>query len=277
MALSISSKTKLANGVEVPLLGLGTYKTDEGPQVEGSVRTALELGYQSIDTASLYGNERGIGRVLAESGVARGDVFIATKVWNDEQGYAQTLAAIVRSLERLGTDYVDLYLVHWPIPRLMADTWRAMEEILARGEARAIGVCNFLEHHLHSLIEIAETPPMVDQFEHHPRLQQPGLVELCRAHGIQVEAWAPTMRGRVLDIPDLVAIGAKHGKTAIQVTLRWDVQRGIVAIPKSVHAHRIRENADIFDFELDPHDMAAIEALDRGQRIGPHPDTFPGA
>jgi diketogulonate reductase-like aldo/keto reductase len=274
MDMDIRSTTRLANGVDMPRLGFGTYRIDEGPDIERSVAAALAAGYRSVDTASMYGNERGVGRAIRESGLPRSDVFLATKVWNDEQGYPRTLAAIERSLDRLGTDHVDLYLVHWPVEKLMAETWRAMEEILDSGRARAIGVCNFLVHHLEELSTTARVPPMVDQFEFHPRLQRPELVDHCLANGIQPEAWAPTMRGRVLSVPELVSLGERHGKTAVQVTLRWILQRGIVAIPKSTHPERIAENSDIFDFELSVEEMSAIDALDDEGRIGPDPNTY---
>lgn len=276
MPLSISDTVRLASGAKMPLLGLGTYRAEEGPAVERAVTTALRLGYRSIDTASLYGNEASIGKALRVGGVPRTEVFLATKVWNGEQGYADTLQALRRSLDRLGTDYVDLYLVHWPVPRYMAQTWRALEELHRTGKAKAIGVCNFLVHHLDALSEFAEVPPMVDQFEFHPRLQQPELVGYCGGHGIQVQAWAPTMRQGVLGVPELVSMGQRYGKTAVQVTLRWMLQKGIAAIPKSVHPERIAENADLFDFELTGEDMDAIDRLDEGRRIGPHPDEFVG-
>lgn len=274
MSLSIDSTLTLANGVEMPRLGLGTYKASEGTEVEREVAAALETGYRSIDTASMYGNEAGIARALTKSGVPRGDVFLTTKVWNDEQGHKDTLEAFERSLERLGTEYVDLYLVHWPIPRHYEQTWRAMEEIYASGRARAIGVCNFLPQHLEALEATATVRPMVDQVEFHPRLQQPELQAFCREKGIVLEAWAPIMRGRVFDISELVEIGRRHAKSAAQVSIRWVLQSDHVAIPKSVHADRIRANADVFDFELSDDEMAAIRKLDAGDRIGRHPREF---
>ncbi len=276
MPLDITSKVRLANGVDMPFLGLGTYKSTEGGDVERAVSVALEAGYRSLDTASMYENEMGIGRAVRGSGVPREEVFIATKAWNDEQGEKRVQRAVDESLKRLGLDYVDLYLVHWPIPRLMASTWRGMERILESGRVRAIGVCNFLEHHLERLAEVAEIAPMVNQVEHHPRLQQPGLRSYCQDQGIALEAWAPIMRGRVNDIAELVQIGERHGKSAVQVTLRWMLQHGVVVIPKSVHAVRIRENAELFDFELSVEEMEAIDALDMGEagRFGKHPDEF---
>lgn len=274
MQLDISSTVTLANGVKMPRFGLGTYKASEGREVEAEVAVALEAGYRSIDTASLYRNEAGIGRAIRASGVPREELFLTTKVWNDEQGHVGTLEAFERSLERLGTGYVDLYLVHWPIERHYAGTWHAMEEILDSGHARAIGVCNFLPRHLQELAAIANIQPMVDQVELHPRLQQPELQAYCREHAIVQEAWAPIMRGRVFDIPEMVEIGESHGKSAAQVAIRWVLQSGHIVIPKSVHAERIRENADVFDFELTQDQMAVIAGLDRGERIGKDPDSF---
>jgi diketogulonate reductase-like aldo/keto reductase len=272
--MDLGSTVEIAPDVHMPRLGLGTYKAPEGGGVEAAVSEALEIGYRAVDTASVYGNERGIGRAIAGSGMPREDVFVTTKVWNDEQGYESTLDALDRSLERLGTDYVDLYLVHWPHSRLMADTWRAMQEALGRGKTRAIGVSNHLEHHLAELAEVSDVDPAVNQFEFHPRLQQPSLVAYCRARGIIVEAWSPIMRGDVLQVPELVEIGDRHGKTAVQVTLRWILQEGHVTIPKTVHVERLRENAAVFDFELSPEEMDTIRALDTGQRRGAHPDGY---
>lgn len=271
MTLTISDTVQLGPGVAMPRFGLGTYKTADGEEVESAVSAALDAGYRSIDTASLYGNEEGIGRALARSGIPRDKLFVTTKIWNDEQGYENTLAASHRSLERLGLSYVDLYLIHWPIPQFMEETWRAMEELLGEGHVRGIGVCNFLEPDLEQLLEIAEFRPRVNQFEFHPRLQQPALVQMCDSENIIVEAWAPLMRGGVFDIPEITSIGAAHGKSNAQVTLRWILQRGIVAIPKSVHAERIEANAAIFDFELTSDEMATLDGLDREERVGRHP------
>lgn len=271
MLTGISDTVRLANGVEMPRLGLGTYRSAEGGDVEGSVLAALELGYRSIDTASLYGNEAGIGRAIAASGVPRSEIFLTSKVWNDEQGYDNTLTAFSRSLERLETDYLDLYLVHWPRTET-PETWRAIERLYAEGAVRAIGVCNHLEHHLEALLSVAEVAPMVDQYEMHPWLQQPSLRRYCEAHGIVVEAWAPLMKGRVAEEPALVEIAARRGKSPAQVAIRWLLQHGVVTIPKSVHRDRIAENTSVFDFALTDADMAAIDAVDRGERFGPEPD-----
>lgn len=271
---SLDDRVEIAPGVRMARLGLGTYKSAEGPDVESEVSFGLQLGYRHIDTAALYGNERGIGRALRGSGVPRDEVTVATKVWNSDQGYAKTLKAFDASLERLDLEYVDLYLIHWPMPKLVRETWRAMEEIQSSGRARAIGVCNFLVHHLEELRAFANVPPVLDQVEHHVRLQQPDLRDYCAEHGITLQAWAPIMRGRVGEIPELVEIGERHGKTAAQVSIRWILQHGVTTIPKSVHRERVAENADVFDFELTPREMTVLDGLDRGDRIGGHPDHF---
>lgn len=274
MRLTMGSTVVLEGGVEMPLLGLGTYKSAPGAEVEHSVETALRLGYRSVDTASLYANEEGVGAGIRASGVPRDEIFVTTKVWNDEQGFEGTRAALQRSLDRLGTDRVDLYLVHWPVEQHLEGTWRAMESLRDEGLARAIGVCNFLPHHLDRLLDIAKVPPAVDQVEFHPRLQQPGLQAYLAEHDIELEAWAPMMRGGVNDIPELVEIAQAHGVTPAQVSIRWVLQMGYIAIPKSVHDERIAQNADVFGFSLSDAEMAAIYALDTGHRIGPDPDTY---
>jgi diketogulonate reductase-like aldo/keto reductase len=273
---SLDDRVEIAPGVRMARLGLGTYKSAEGPDVEGEVSYGLELGYRHVDTAALYGNETGVGRSLRDSGIPRDEYTVATKVWNSDQGYRGTLEAFDRSLEKLGLEYVDLYLVHWPLPKLTAETWRAMEEVHASGRARALGVCNFLVHHLEDLLSFAQVPPVLDQVEHHVRLQQPELRDYCGSHGMTLQAWAPIMRGRVTAIPEVIEIGRRHGKTPAQVAIRWILEHGVTAVPKSVHRKRIAENADVFDFALDEAEMATLDALDRGERVGGHPDQFSG-
>lgn len=274
----LSATVQLANGVAMPRLGLGTYKSAEGGDVEGAVRAALEIGYRGIDTASLYGNEGGIGQAVRDSGVPREELFIASKVWNTEQGYESTLRSFEGTLERLETDYLDLFLIHWPQPqtdeswRGTLETWRALEHLYAEGATRAIGVCNFLVHHLELLIATAEVMPMVNQYEFHPWLQQPHLRAYCREMRIVAQAWAPLMKGRVAEVPELVTIAEAHGKSPAQVALRWILQHGMVTIPKSVHRERIAENADVFDFALTDEEMAMIDLADRNHRFGPEPD-----
>lgn len=274
MAQHISDATVLANGVNMPWLGLGVYKAKEGEEVEQAVKAALRIGYRSIDTAAFYGNEEGVGRAVRESGIPREEIFITTKVWNSDQGYERTLAAFEASLQRLGMEYVDLYLIHWPVKGKYKETWRALETLYKEGKARAIGVSNFQVHHLEDLMADAEIKPMVNQVEFHPFLTQEKLRDFCRREGIQLEAWSPLMRGEVVNVPEIVELAEKYGKTPAQIVLRWDLQHDILTIPKSIRAERIRENADIFDFELSAEDMARIDALNRNSRFGADPDNF---
>jgi methylglyoxal/glyoxal reductase len=271
---SLADTVEIAPGVRMNRLGLGTYRAADGPDVLGEVSAALPLGYRLVDTAALYGNEHSVGRAIAQSGVPREQVFVTTKLWNTEQEPGRVAPAFAHSLELLGMDYVDLYLIHWPRPSRTQSTWRAMEELLTSGRTRAIGVCNFLPHPLEQLLATATVAPAVHQVEFHPRLQQPELVSYCRDAGITMQAWAPIMRGAVASIPEIVRIAQRHDKTAAQVSIRWILQQGITTIPKSVHSERIAENADVFDFELSEAEMAALAALDTGERIGPHPDRY---
>ena len=270
--MNISSTTKLNNGVEMPWLGLGVFLSEDGPEVENAVKSALANGYRHIDTAAIYHNERGVGKAIMESGVPRNEIFLTSKVWNTYQGYTSTLQAFKDSLERLQTDYLDLYLIHWPKGNKSVDTWKALEELYEAGRIRAIGISNFLVHHLEEFLPHCKVVPAVNQVEFHPELIQSDLLRFCQQKGIQLEAWSPIMRGKVNDIPVMQEIASKHGKTPVQVVLRWDIQKGVVTIPKSVKAERIISNSDIFDFELSAEEMAKIDALDVEQRIGPHPD-----
>ena len=270
--MDISSKTVLNNGVEMPWLGLGVFRSREGEEVENAVRVALENGYISIDTATLYQNERGVGKAVRASGIPREEIFITSKVWNSDQGYHSTLKAFEESLEKIQTSYLDLYLIHWPKGTRSVETWRALEELYHKGLVRAIGVSNFLVHHLKDFIPECSIQPAVNQVEFHPELTQPELVDFCKKKHIQLEAWSPIMKGRVNNIPVLQALAARYGKTPVQVTLRWEIQKGVVTIPKSVRPERIISNADIFDFELTDEDMAKIDRLDKNGRIGEHPD-----
>jgi len=271
---SILDTVELNNGVHMPWFGLGVFKAEDGAEVEQAVRWALDLGYRSIDTAAIYRNEAGVGRAIRESGFPREDLFITTKVWNSDQGYDATLKAFDDSLAKLGLEYIDLYLIHWPVQGTFIDTWRAFEALYRDGRAKAIGVSNFMIPHLEELLAEADVVPAVNQYEFHPRLAQPDLLEFCLEKGIRPEAWSPIMRGQVNDIPELKRIAEKYGKTPVQLVLRWDLQKGVVTIPKSVNRDRIEANADIFDFEISAEDMAAIDALDRGERIGPDPFNF---
>ena len=256
----------------MPWLGLGVFLSEDGPEVENAVKSALANGYRHIDTAAIYHNERGVGKAIMESGVPRNDIFLTSKVWNTDQGYTSTHQAFEDSLERLQTDYLDLYLIHWPKGDKSVETWKALEELYEAGRIRAIGISNFLVHHLEEFLPQCKVVPAVNQVEFHPELIQSDLLRFCQQKGIQLEAWSPIMRGKVNDIPVMQEIAAKHGKTPVQVVLRWDIQKGVVTIPKSVKAERIISNSDIFDFELSAEELAKIDALDIEQRIGPHPD-----
>jgi len=261
--------------VTMPQLGFGVFQVPDD-RTAAAVRAALEAGYRSIDTAAVYGNETGVGRALAASGVPREELFVTTKVWNADQGYDATLRAFDASLGRLGLDHVDLYLIHWPAPAQdrYRETWRALRALLADGRTRAIGVSNFQPAHLRRLIEDGGVVPAVNQVELHPGLQQRELRAAHAESGIVTEAWSPLAQGALLDDPALTAIARRHGRTPAQVVLRWHLQLGTVVIPKSVTPTRIRENIDVFGFVLDDAEMAAIGALDRGMRTGPDPDAL---
>lgn len=274
MSLTIQDCATLHNGVKMPWLGLGVWQSQDGDEVVNAVRYALDAGYRSIDTAAIYKNERGVGRALRDSGVSRDNIFLTTKVWNSEQGYDNTLRAFDASLEKLGQEYVDLYLVHWPVQGSFKDTWKALEALYRDGRTRAIGVSNFLIHHLEELLADCEVKPMVNQIEFHPRLVQQPLLNFCKQHQIVPEAWAPIMKGKGGEIPEIKATAEKYGKSAAQILIRWDIQKGVITIPKSVHKDRIVANADIFDFELTAEDVALLDGLDKGERIGPDPDNF---
>jgi len=270
----IKGKVTLANGVKMPYFGLGVFLTKEGTEVENSVKWALETGYIHIDTAAVYGNERGVGNAIKASGIPRDEIFITTKVWNENQRQNTVMKGFEESLEKLQTDYVDLLLIHWPVKGKFIETWKIIEEIYLSGRTRAIGVSNFLKHHLEELLPEAKIVPMVNQVECHPYLVQQDLQDFCRLHNIWYEAWSPMMRGEITKVPLMNQLAKKYGKTEAQIVLRWDLQKGIITIPKSVHKERIEENAKIFDFELSADDIQKIDSLDRDKRFGAHPDTF---
>lgn len=270
--------TTLNNGVEIPQLGLGVWQTKDGQEVIDSIHAAVNNGYRLIDTAAIYGNEEGVGEAIRTANVPREDLFITTKLWNSDQGYDATLQAFDKSMERLGLEYVDMYLIHWPVPRLdkYIDTWRALETIYKQGRAKAIGVCNFNVDHLEKLLRASKIKPAVNQIELHPRLQQRELRDYCEANGIRIESWSPIggSGGDLLDDSTLTIIADKHHRSTAQIVLRWHIQLGLIVIPKSVHAERIQQNADVFDFELDNDDMAKISALNTDTRRGPDPATM---
>lgn len=266
----------LHGSVTMPRLGLGTYQARDGDEVTEAVRVALATGYRLVDTAAVYRNEAGVGEGIRRSGLDRDEVFVTTKVWNDQQGHDETLRAAAASLERLGLDHVDLYLVHWPRRSRMAETWRALERLRDDGLTRAIGVSNFLPHHLEELMQTAEVAPSLNQIELHPRLQQREAWAATESLGAVVQAWSPIQTGLVLDDPTIAGIADRHGVTPAQVVLRWGLQSGLSVIPKSVHAARIRENFGVFGFVLADDEMRAIDGLESGGRTGPHPDQFPG-
>ncbi|MAU26742.1 MAG: aldo/keto reductase [Muricauda sp.] len=264
----------LHNGVEMPYFGLGVYLSEDGQEVINAVKWALEAGYRHIDTASVYNNEEGVGKGIRESGAQRKEVFLVSKVWNSDQGYDSTLKAFDDSLDRLQVDYLDLYLVHWPVNGKYKDTWRALEKLYRDGRVRAIGVSNFLQHHLEDLLQSAEIVPMVNQMEFHPYLVQQDLIDFCNKNTIQYEAWSPLMQGHIFEMEEFKQLAEKYGKTIAQIVLRWDLQKGVVTIPKSSKKERIIANADIFDFELSDEDVKLLDGLDRGKRFGPDPDNF---
>jgi methylglyoxal/glyoxal reductase len=274
MITDLQGTTRLSNGVEMPYFGLGVFLASEGPETIHAVEWALEKGYRHFDTAALYNNERSVGEGIRKSGAKREDIFVTTKVWNSDQGYAKTLKAFQRSLDKLQFNYIDLYLVHWPVREKYVDTWKALEELYRNKRIRAIGVSNFLQPQLEDLLSYAEIIPMVNQVEFHPYLTQPLLRNFCVRNGIQFEAWAPLMRGRVQDIPEIKDIAKKYSKSPVQIVLRWNLQLGVVTIPKSVKKERIQSNADIFDFNLSEEEMMIINSLNKSNRIGPDPENF---
>jgi diketogulonate reductase-like aldo/keto reductase len=276
MPTSLKDTTTLHNGVNMPWFGLGVYKVQEGEEVIQAVKAAIKNGYIGIDTAALYQNEAGVGQAIREAGVPREELFITTKVWNNDQGYDSTLKAFETSLDKLQLDYLDLYLIHWPGPdkNKYRETWKALEKLYKDGRVRAIGVSNFQIHHLEDLIAHSEIKPMVNQVELHPSFNQAALREFCKKEGIQIEAWAPLKQGQLFNDPSLIEIGQKYNKSVAQVILRWDIQNEVVIIPKSIKEERIVANADIFDFELSAEDMERINSLNKDERVGPDPDTF---
>lgn len=264
----------LNNNVKMPVLGLGVYKMTEEKQVETAIKAAVSAGYRLIDTASVYKNEDSVGHGIKALSLPREELFITTKVWNTAQRLGDISGAFSRSLERLQLDYIDLYLIHWPVPGCFLNTWKELEKIYHSGRAKAIGVSNFNIHHLKELESVYDIVPAVNQFEYHPLLNQQELVDYCHEKGIVPQAHSPLARGAYLDNPILCKIGEKYGKHATQVGLRWEIQHGVCVIPKSYHEDRIISNGEIFDFELTKEEMDQIDLLNENYRVSSNPDNF---
>lgn len=273
--MALTQAATLWNGVKMPWIGLGVFQVPK-EITKNVVLEALRLGYRSIDTAAFYDNEEEVGMAIKESGIPREEIFVTTKLWNTDHGYDKALVAFEKSLSRLGLEYIDLYLIHWPMPSLgkYKETWKALEKLYREGRVRAIGVSNFQIDHLKDLLAVCEIKPMVNQVEFHPRLTQEELRHFCRQNQIQMEAWSPLMRGHILQEPVLVQMARKYNKTPAQIILRWDLQNHVVTIPRSTRPERMEENAQIFDFELTQEEMEMISNLNRNERIGPDPDKM---
>ena len=272
--LSIESKVTLNNGIEMPVFGLGTYRSGSRKKTMDIVAHALEIGYRHIDTARFYGNESDIGEAIEKSGIPREDIFVTTKLWNSDHGFNRALEAFEESLEDLGLDYVDLYLIHWPVQNLRNESWRALEKLQVEGKCRAIGVSNYTIGHLKELFDISSVMPAVNQVEFSPFLYQKDLLEFCRSHSIQFESYSPLTKGHMLDDPQLFEIGKKYSKSPAQVLIRWTLQKEVIVIPKSSRKDRIRENADVFDFKISPEDMDRLDAFHKNLRVSWDPTTI---
>ncbi|MFF2456072.1 aldo/keto reductase [Peribacillus simplex] len=274
MILNIRETITLHNGVKMPQLGFGVFKVKNGNETVESVKKAIEVGYRAIDTAAIYENEEGVGQAIRECGVPREELFITSKVWNTEQGYETTLQAFDDSLHRLGLEYLDLYLIHWPGKDKYLETWRALEKLYKDGKVKSIGVSNFHVHHLEKLLANSEVKPVVNQIELHPLLTQVEIRDYCAKHEIKVESWSPLGRGNLLEEPTINHIAKKHGKSSAQVLIRWHLQHDLVVIPKSITPSRIEENAEVFDFSLSLNEMNQIDALNKNERFGSNPDEL---
>ena len=256
----------LCNGIEMPSIGFGTYKSGNNEDTARIVKYALEIGYRQIDTASFYGNEVGVGKGIKDSGIKREEIFLVTKLWNDDHGYENTIEAFNKSLDKLQVSYIDLYLIHWP-NKLNAETWRAFEYLYKIGKVKSIGVCNFKIGHLEELKSTAEIMPMVNQVEVHPLSSKSTMLDYCNKNNIQLVAWSPIMRGKIFSNELIIALAEKYKKTIAEVILRWHIQRGVIPIPKSSNEERIKENIDVFDFEISKEDMAIIDSLNEGDNV----------
>lgn len=273
--LRIDTKVKLNNGVEMPIFGLGTFQAQSGRKARDAVLHALQAGYRHVDTASMYGNEEDVGAAIRESGIPREDIFVTTKLWNSDHGYDSGLAAFEKSRRRLGLSYVDLYLIHWPVQDLRNETWRALETLLKEGKCRAIGVSNYMIRHLEELLDNSSTVPAVNQVEFSPYLYQKDLLEFCRKHDVQLEAYSPLTKGHKLNDPKLVDIALKYSKSPAQILIRWALQHGLVVIPKSSKRERIIENADVFDFTISPEDMSLLDSFNEDLCTSWDPSSAP--
>jgi len=273
--LDIESTVRLNNGVQMPVLGLGVYQTPPERVTQNAVKFALKVGYRHVDTARIYGNEADVGEAIRESGIPRKDLFVTTKLWNSNQGYDSTLRACEASLMRLGLDYLDLYLVHFPVPDVRKESWRAMEVLLKKGRCRAIGVSNFTIRHLEELIGESHVIPSLNQVEFHPFLYQKELLKYCQKQGIQVEAYSPLARGERLKHPRIGSLAEKYAKTPAQLMIRWGLQRGLVVIPKSTREERIRENSQVFDFDISDDDIRSLDSLNEDLRLNWDPTNVP--
>lgn len=279
---NIQDPVTLSNGVQIPCMGYGTWRTPAGEETVTAVKNAIECGFRHIDTAQLYGNEESVGEGIRAAGIHRREIFLTTKLKNSDQGYDAALKAFEGSLKRLGVEYVDLYLIHWPVPVMFKDnwqevsrqTWKAMERLYEEKLIRAIGLSNFLPHHIENITSFANVAPVVDQLEIHPCFTQKETVKYCQEHHIQVQAWSPLGHGSVLQNQTLASIAACHGKTPAQTALRWELQQNIIPISKSMNISRMKENADVFDFELSVEEMDKIFALGEDGRTGPDPDNI---
>ncbi|MBD8138185.1 aldo/keto reductase [Peribacillus frigoritolerans] len=274
MISNIGETITLHNGVKMPQLGFGVFKVKNGNETVESVKKAVEVGYRAIDTAAIYENEEGVGQAIRECGVPREELFITSKVWNTEQGYDTTLKAFEDSLNRLGLEYLDLYLIHWPGKDKYLETWRALEKLYKDGKVKSIGVSNFHIHHLENLLANSEVKPVVNQIELHPLLTQVEIRDYCAKHEIKIESWSPLGRGNLLEEPTINHIAKKHGKSPAQVLIRWHLQHDLVVIPKSITPSRIKENAQVFDFSLSLNEMNQIDALNKNERFGSNPDEL---
>lgn len=276
MSLHLQSTVKLNNGIKMPWLGLGVFKLEQNEDSTNLIRQAIEFGYRHIDTAALYQNEASVGEAIRTCGINREEIFVTSKVWNDNQGYESTLQAFDNSLKKLGFDYLDLYLIHWPVPKQgkYVETWRALEKLYRAGYVKAIGVSNFHISHLTDILRESEVVPAVNQVEFHPALTQVELHDFCKEKEIQLEAWSPLQRGKIFDHPVIQQLSQQYGKTPAQIVLRWDLQKEVVTIPKSAHIDRVKSNTHIFNFELSEADIIKIDQLNRNERIGPDPDQL---